>query len=901
MPRPRLLEALCEGLSLDGVFARRLTLISAPAGFGKTTLAEAWVGRCRAIEPRLRVAWLSLDADDGDPALFMSHLRAALHVAAPSVAAETRAALEDEGPGGPKQTMTALLNELADLDVCLLLVLDDYHLAAGEAVDEALGLLVDYLPPRLHLALVSRALPDLPLPRLRARGQLAELRAEDLRFNETEAADFLGRRMKLSLGVEEMAALERRTEGWIAGLKLAALSIRGRPDPAAFIRSFTGSHRFVLDYLVEEVLLREPEEVRAFLLRTSILDQFCPSLCDAVALGDEAVLLAPGGGAREMLESLERANLFLVRLDDRGEWFRYHQLFADALRTRLAREEPAELAALHRRASSWYESEGFPEEAIRHALAGGDMEKAAAQIELCWNAMDSDYRSAAWLEWARRLPEETLRESPVLCAGYGWALLDSGELEASEGRFRDAENPPRGFLVADRAQYASLPSSIAAARAYRALAMGDLPEALAQAGKALALAPEGDDKRRMMATSLLGLARYAAGELSEAEEILIAGMAMARGAGRLQDSLGMTFLLADIRLALGRLRDAEAAYEEALRLMAGWGREAPAVAAELHRGMAELALERGELEVAEEEARLGRDLGEGALLTDWRYRLSLAEARIAEARGELDTALALLGEAERYHVRTPLPELRPVDAMRARLWIRRGEVGRALAWARGRGLSIEADPGYRGEYAASTLARALIARFGVDRDEATIESALALVNRLLSSAEAGGRRGSVIELLVLLALAKEAAGDPAAALAALGSALLLAENEGFAQVFLGEGRPLLRLLGRLVSSEATPPAKAYAARLLALGERGRAPSSPPPAPGGGQRPPLAPLSERELEVLRLLRGELSGPEIARELFISLNTLRTHTKNIFDKLDVNSRRAAVRRAEALGLG
>jgi LuxR family transcriptional regulator, maltose regulon positive regulatory protein len=891
VPRSRLLERLCEGLYRDGSFTRRLSLISAPAGFGKTTLAGMWVRRCLQTEPRLRVAWLSLDEGDGAPAAFMSHLRAALGVVAPSVGAASNAATDSRPPSSGEASMTALLNELADVEESILLVLDDYHLAAGEAVDPLAVLLSEHLPPRMHLAVVTRVEPLLSLPRLRARGQLAELRAEDLRFDAAEAADFLRRSMKLRLTEEELAALELRTEGWIAGLQLAALSLRGRSDTAAFITSFAGSHRFVLDYLVEEVLAREPEDIRDFLLRTSILDTFCAPLCDAVA----------GGSAAVMLDALARANLFLVPLDDWREWYRYHRLFSDALRSRLGTERPAEAAALHARASAWYAQQGFPEEAIRHALAAGDHESAGRLIELRWSVMDGEYRSATWLGWARQLPEAVIAARPVLSAGYGWALLDTGDLEASEGRFREAENPPPDHRVDDEVQYRSLPSSIAVARAYRALALGDLPGTVSQASRAMELAPDGDYQRRTAASALLGLVRYAQGDLPAAEEVIVSSMAIARGGGMLAESLGMTFLLADIRIALGRLCEAQRACEESLRLAANWEKELPHVLADLHRGMGEMLLERGDLDAASEELRIGRDKGEEASTTNWRYRISVADARVAEARGDWDGALELLDEAERFHLRTPLPDVRPVDAMRARIWVRRGDAPKALAWARERGLSVDGRLAFLDEFAHATHAMALAARFGEDRDEATIGSAARLLERLLASAEAGGRRGSVIELLALLALAEEARGGLSRALALLERAVGMAEPEGFARVFLCEGPPMAGLLKKLQSRTASPPSKAFVGRLLSSGTRDAASRSPVTAHGGMSNPLPEPLSERELEVLRLLRTDLNGPEIARELYISLNTFRTHTKNIFDKLSANSRRAAVRRAEGLGLG
>jgi LuxR family transcriptional regulator, maltose regulon positive regulatory protein len=360
-----------------------LSLISAPAGFGKTTLLAQWTGQCRRAEPRLCIAWLSLDENDRDPASFIFHLRAALSSALPSLGDAGDAARVLGPMAGVEAAVTGLLNELADVEACVFVVLDDYHAAACDAVDRVVALLAAYLPPRLHLALVTRTDPDLPLSRLRASGLLLELRAEDLRFDDAEAADFLGRLMKLRLSVAEMSALTLRTEGWAAGLQLAALALRGRSDASAFVASLAGDHRFVLDYLVEEVLRREPEDLRLFLLRTSLLDRLCVPLCEAVA-----------GGGRSMLEALERANLFLSPLDDRREWFRYHRLFADALRSRLAAERPTEIVALHRRASEWFAGAGLPEEAIHHALEGCDFERADDLVESRWEPMDREARSA---------------------------------------------------------------------------------------------------------------------------------------------------------------------------------------------------------------------------------------------------------------------------------------------------------------------------------------------------------------------------------------------------------------------------------------------------------------------------------------------------------------------------
>jgi LuxR family transcriptional regulator, maltose regulon positive regulatory protein len=890
VPRARLLERLDEGLFAEGRFARRLSLVSAPAGCGKTTLLALWARRCLEHGASVRLAWLSLDEGDKEPAVFVSDLRASLRPALPGLWGAVDAAAEP--PGGGEAAVTALLNELAEIEERVLIVLDDYHAASCEEVDGLVALFAAYLPPSLHLVIAARADPDLPLPKLRTTGALAELRAEDLRFDEAEAADFLGRRMRLGLSAAEMSALGRRTEGWAAGLRLAAIAIRDRPDASAFVASFAGDHRFVLDYLVEEVLGRVPDELRAFLLRTSVLDRLSVPLCEAVA----------GGDGRSMLEAALRANLFLTPLDDRREWFRYHGLFADALRSRLAAERPAEIAALHRRASAWYEAALFHEEAIRHAFEGGDIERAAALVEARWEPMDLQARSAAWLEWARRLPAEAIRARPALSAGFGWALLDAGELEESEAWLLAAEEPQPGGDGARDAACSWLPSSIAAARAYRSLASGDIPGTLSQAARAIEAAVPGRLRWSTAAMALMGLARFQEGRLAEAEEMLASCMDAARGTDEHLDFLSVAALLADIRIALGRLHAAERGYEESLSAAGGKGGPRAYVAAELHRGMSEVSLERGDLAGAAERLAIARELGEAATITDWRFRVGLAEARIAEARGEIEEALEILGEAERLHVRTPLPDLRPSDAMKARLWTKRGEVAKALAWARDRGLRADGELVFLDEYAYATLARALIARFGEDGLTTTIEAAVELLSRLIASAEEGGRAGSAIELSAFLALAHDARGDAPSAQAALGRAVLLAEPEGYVRAFLGEGQRMAAMLGRLRAASKTPPqCRAFIDRRL-LAESAAAPR---PAGAAARLPGASPLreslSDRELEVLDLLRGDLSGPEIARELYVSLNTLRTHTRNIFCKLDANSRRAAVRKADSLGLG
>jgi LuxR family maltose regulon positive regulatory protein len=580
---------------------------------------------------------------------------------------------------------------------------------------------------------------------------------------------------------------------------------------------------------------------------------------------------------------------------------------------------------LHLRASGWYEQKGLRSDAIRHALAAKDFERAAGLIELARPAMDLSYQSSTWLGWVKALPDVLIRTRPVLSVGYAWALLDGGELEASESRLQDAERwldmptdktrPEsfddaqdklrRGMVVVDKEQFRSLPASISTARAYRSLALGDVPGAVKYAQQALELTPEDDQARHNEATSLLGLAQYTSGNLEAAERSLADFHTNLRKAGEIPTQIGITFLLADIRVTLGRLHEAESIYQQSLHLATGQGETMPLGAADLYRGLAELYIERGDLEAAAQHLLTSQKLGEQTTLTDWPYRLCVSQARLKEAQGNLDGALALLDEAERVHIRNPLPDVRPVAALKARVWLKQGRLAEALGWAREQGLSVDDDLCYTREFEHITLARVLIAAGKSDHlDEAT-----RLLGRLLQAAETGGRLGSVIQILLLQALAFQAQDNVSQALASMERALTLAEPEGYVRIFVDEGEAM-RLLIENQSRNRDHPLSGYADKLLAaLTQPVAAPKSATPAPHQAQRGAsvthqnsgiIEPLSERELEVLKLLRSELSGPEIARQLIVSLHTLRTHTNNIFKKLGVNNRRAAVRRAEELDL-
>jgi LuxR family maltose regulon positive regulatory protein len=894
--RPRLIERLHQGLH------GTLTLISAPAGFGKTTLVGEWVAQCGRP-----AAWLSLDAGDHDPTRFLTYLVAALQTIAPTLGAGVMAVLQGPQPSPTEAILTALLNDIIMLPHTIVLVLDDYHVIDANPVDDALIFLLDHLPPRMHLVITTREDPQLPLARLRARGLLTELRAADLRFTTAEAAAFLNQVMGLDLAAPDIAVLEDRTEGWVAGLQLAALSMQGRQNLAGFIQAFAGDNRYIVDYLVDEVLERQPDAVRDFLLQTSILDRLRGPLCDAVT-GQE------GGSAR--LEALERGNFFVVPLDDRRHWYRYHHLFGEVLATHLRAEQPERMSTLHRRASVWYEQQGSAADAIRHALAGEDFARAADLVELAVPAMLGRRQEATLLGWLKALPDEILHVRPVLSAGYAHALLAVGEFASVEARLRDAEGwldstadlrtlsqpegnrPSATMVVVDDEAFRRLPGTIALARAGQALAVGDVPATVTHCRRALDLVPEDDHLGRGSVAGILGLASWTSGDLAAAHRMYAEGMAHLQAAGNISDTIAGAIPLADIRIAQGRLHEAMRTYERGLRLVTAQQRpeDTPGTrpplrgAADMHVGLSELHRERDDLPAATQHLLSSKELGEHTGFLQNPYRWRVAMARIRQAQGDLDGALDLLDEAERLYMSDFSPDVRPIAAMKTRVWIAQGRLGEALDWAQERGLSVHDDLRYLREFEHITLARLLIARSPSERTGHSLLEAIGLLERLLQAAEAGERTGSVIEILIVQALAHQVRGDTPAALAPVSRALTLAEPEGYVRTFVDEGPRMVVLLEAAAKQGIAPT---YVRHLLTASGKGEDSTRI-------KQVLDEPLSVRELDVLRLLRTELTGPEIARALMVSLHTMRTHTNNIYIKLRMNNRRAAVRRAEELDL-
>lgn len=897
--RPRLTERLNRGLQ------GKLTLVSAPAGFGKSTLIGAWV-----LNGERPAAWLSLDERDRELVHFLTYLVAALQTVVPRLGPAMEAALQAPQLPSLSSLLTPLLNQIAAAPEPFLLVLDDYHVLDNPAIDGVLTFLLENLPPQMHLVITTREDPALPLSRLRARGDLTEIRIAELRFTTAEAGEFLNEGMGLDLMPTDVALLESRTEGWVAGLQMAAISLRGRDDPADFLQSFSGSHRFILDYLVDEVLQQQSDRVREFLFQTSILGRLNAALCDAVTGQSDA---------RAILSKLERGNMLIIPLDDERQWYRYHPLFADVLRAYVEQEHLAEIPRWQRRACDWYEQHGFRAEAIHFALAANDTARAADLVELSWPVILNGFQPTTWLRWVEALPNELVRARPVLSAGYAWALLDIGAVEAAETRLRDVEAwllaaegasedaaaGAIGMTVANETQFAALAAVTAGARAYLALTLNDLPAAIQHAQHALDLLAENDHYWRGTTGLLLGLAHWAGGSLDDAVEAIRASIASQRRAKNHYFQIFGMVILANIRVAQGRLQEAHRQYQQALqRVSVAKNRpSSPAKAQDtastfgslaLYVGLSELHYQWGDLDAALTYVETGQAALEQAVLPDSVYRLWVVRARIAAARGHLDEALNHLFEAERRYQRAAVPDFRPLDALITRVQLRQGRVDNAAEWMSRQGLVADDALSYQREFEHMTLARVLLARHRTEPDAVSLPAITDLLTRLLTAAEAGGRNGSCIEILILQALVHQAQGASDTALALLGRALTLAAPEDSLQVFVDEGDALSTLLAASLSRGGRP---AFVKRIL-----DRMPpqqDAEATAIDPNQRL-LEPLSTRELEVLRLLVKGLSNQAIADALVIALSTVKKHINNIYGKLGVSSRTQASHRARELDL-
>jgi LuxR family maltose regulon positive regulatory protein len=853
----------------------KLTVISAPAGFGKTTLIGQW------IADHATVGWVSLDEKDNDPARFWRYVFAALSDAHPGLSVPLPEALQSRHPAQINGVLVKLINRIADRSGRLLLVLDDYHVIEADTIHETLTFLIDHMPAQMHLVIASRVDPPLPLSRLRGRRQLTELRAADLRFTVHEATRFLNQMMGLALPAEDVMALDSRTEGWIVGLQLAALSLRGQ-DPervAGFIAGFTGSHRYVLDYLVEEVLQRQTEAVQSFLLQTAILDRLSGALCDAVTG------LSSG---QSTLEELERANLFLVPLDDERRWYRYHRLFADLLRSRLEQLDSVTVTALHRRAAAWYESRGLVLEAMGHALDCGDVEWAARLVEGNALAMVDHGELTALMEWLDGLSSSAARSRPWLDIAHAWALAYAGRVDAVGRLLEDVEVTLVRFPQGDDRR--RILGHGEAIRAYVAWMKGEAPSAIDHARRALGHLPPTDRTARAQVATTLGTALVQRYQLDAAAEALEQAVAVGRTTENLHVELLATSGLAHLLIIQGQLHRAAAICRKALgRAEAQIKRDGlPAPAAgNTYALFSDVMREWNDLENAVALARQGLELTErwGQADTLTVNAIYLAEA--LRALGDLEGALDAIRRAKQI-TRDISPWMRiQVTMVEALLLLDQGNVEAAVRWAEAHALGHEDafDP-------AAGIAYAVLARVRIA--QGLSDQALGILARLRGQAQAAGATGRLISVLSIEAVALQALGRVEEALITLTRALSLAEPEGYVRVFLDLGRPMERLLRQVTG----PAIVGYGPALLEAFEAERRPSpAPAPAPAS---PLIEPLTDREMEVLGVLSGGLSNQEIAVQLHIAVGTVKNHLKSIYGKLDVHSRIQAVARARELGL-
>jgi LuxR family transcriptional regulator, maltose regulon positive regulatory protein len=885
VPRPRLLKRLTQGM--EGT----LTLVSAPAGFGKTTLLSQWVAHSG-----VPVAWLSLDPEDNDPVRFLSGMIAALQRLDHRIGRAALALLHTPQPAPPEAVLSLLINDVASAEgEHFALVLDDYHVIEALPIHRALASFMEHLPPQIHLTLATRADPPLPLARLRAHGQLIEVRAAELRFDTQEVSAFLHIVSELALSPEDIVMLEHRTEGWVAGLQLAALSLRDRVDVSTFLATFTGSHRFVLDYLSEEVLSRLDAPTQSFLTHTCVLERLCGSLCDAMTLQEDEE--TPG---QLMLEALEQANLFVVPLDDEHGWYRYHHLFADVLKSRLQQTQPFLLPELHYRASVWYEHHGMVAEAVQHALAAPDIARAARFIEEHALIVAGQGGTQTVLGWLNALPDALVRARPALCLAHAVLLmLFKRQSEAAEDRLQEAEHLIQADTPAEQARI--IQGWAAVIRGNMVRYTGDLVRTVALAHEALDLLPEREVIGRATALVYTAHAYQVSGDVTPESEHLVAGtLAPARASGNLFSILRSLTLLARLYVLQGRLREAATLYEEAVRVIGG-----PEVLQVLSSGpacpfgLAEILYEWNKLDEAEQQLAQGMRLLEGATLVDADFMTLgyTALALLQHARGQAGQALATLDAfAHLAYTRHFVPHL--VDrgvAIRAQVELAQGNLAAAMCWADASGLTSDDAPNYPREREYLILARVGLAQGRSDPHSPSLQEALCFLERLLHEAEINARMGSVLEILTVRALALDAQGKRHGALTTLERALRLGAPEGYIRLFVDEGAPMRALL-RLAHARGITPD--YVATLLLAFEE-QSPSEHP-LNTDDPRGLVEPLTVREREVLRLLEAGASNRSIAHNLVLSLGTVKKHVSNIYGKLGVRSRTQALAHARVLHL-
>jgi len=913
VPRPRLIERLNQGLERN----YKLTLICAPAGFGKTTLISDWIQESKTTGRRIggeklspsslahnpsNVAWLSLDENDNDPARFLTYFGAALDQANSGFGQNIGAMLSSSQPAVVEPFISAIVNDIATSDPSdsLVLVLEDYHFINSPAVHDALVYLLDNLPAQMHLVMTSRSDPPLALSRLRARNQLMEIRARELRFTTREATAFLNETMGLNLGAETVSTFEQRTEGWIAGLQLAAISLEQQDDPLSFVTAFAGDDRYVADYLMEEVFQHQPAAVQNFLLDTSILESLSAPLCDAVIEKDNS---------RSTLNELEASNLFIVPLDNQRRWYRYHQLFADLLRQRLEELAPhSKIEALHQRASRWYEENDFLIASVDHSLVARDYQRAIRLIEQGMEEIFQSSRLNTLLRWWPQIPPELIESRPKLSLNFSWAWLATGHPEEAEGCLLAIERTLGAkideFFTGNTESASLVPATraalieVAVVRGQLAIGRGDISKALELSLLVLPSLMEEDQPyllnppidSRTVVYFTMGQVYKARGELSAAENALSRAAAL----GSEQENVHIVSVafgqLASVQVIQGKLNQAKQTCQRGLQSVQQMAGRSSPMSGRLQVELGTLHYERNNLEAAlhhlEEGINVARPWGYmDALLPGHRV---LAQLRVAQ--GDWSGAFSILDELTKLGGSNPDTGM-ALEAFRARLWTAQGNVEAAGLWAETSELQVDGKLDYLREEENIILARVLMAQRKWD-------VAVGFIGRLLEVTESGERWGRVIELLILRALALDALGQLDEELEPLARALTLAMPQGYVRIFVDEGEPMAQLLYRAVAHGITP---SYTGKLLTSLQYSE--SVPVPPTGIQESKPgiIEPLSAREIEVLDCLAEGLSNREIAQRLTISLTTVKTHTRNIYRKLDVNNRTQAVAKGRALGIG